>query len=224
MAMETGPWTKSEPNLRFHHVGIWFSRLYIDKPHDQRHKFFVLITKHVGQLIRDNRDFFVVKEYRKYHDKIRNYSFKTNINAWGQDGPEKFTDKYMLKYVRLNSISSATPSSSGFYSPDERFYIGPDEWLGLKNFGIFWEDFQGTVLFDYSDPDNIKIRTSWLEQAILKWRQEKQGKVPSLFTLAKKASDTYRLGIPTNTVRTTDTYKRKRDPSDVQVTVQGYVF
>ena len=221
--METGPWTKSDPNLRFRHVNIWFDRLWTDVPHEKRHNLFVAITKHVGQLIRDNRDFFVVKKYNP-DDKTLNYSFQTKTNPWGQGGPERFTDKHELKYVTLKSISSKFPRFSDFYSFDERFYIGPDEWLGLKNFGIFWEDFQGTVLFDYSDPDNIKIRTSWLEQAILKWRQEKQGKVPSLFTLAKKASDTYRLGIPTNTVRTTDTYKRKRDPSDVQVTVQGYVF
>jgi len=239
MAMETGPWTKSDPNLRFHKIKInknWMSYaeeddieegidkfLTVDGSSSKSRQILVELTKHVGRLIRDNRQFFTIKDLSDGNGK--NYSFDTNINPWGKNGPHA-PGKHFFAIVRIDSWSSASYPEEEEDLSQERLYIGPNEWFNLESgyFDEVWDYFKGTVLFDYSDPGNIKIRTSWLEQAILKWRQEQQGRVPSLFTLAKQASDKYRLGLPTNTVRTTDTYKRKRDINDVQVTVQGYVF
>ena len=221
VVMET--WTKSDPNLRFHKIGINYGDVEVNGKTNNKKSRQILkeVTKHVGQLVRDNRQFF---EHTISYGQDR-YEFNTSVNPWGKGGPGAHSEFYNAScFIKSWTTGSAGEKSN--HAPDERFDIGPDEWFNLRPYYMdeVWGHFEGFVLFDYSDPENIKVRTSWLEQAILKKRQEQQGKVPSLFTLAKQASDKYRLGLPTNTVRTTDTYKRKRDINDVEVTVHGYVF
>jgi len=233
MVMETGPSTKPDPNLRFHKIEIHKSPHgllkvdgsgYIEKNDRKKYRQILKeLIKHVGQLIRDNKQFF---EYSKLYGETH-YIFETFVNPWGNRGP----DAHRKNYYAVCYISSFSTESAGEkIRYPSRFDIGPDEWFQLYEyfFNRTWDFFMGHVLFDYTDPDNIKVRTSWLEQAILKKRQEEQGKVPSLFTMATQALNTSRQKIPTNVkkavVRTTDTFKRKRDINDVQVTVQGYVF